>query len=82
MNKNGIRKQRQVTKNNDNLNLDSNNKYTMRKRMKGVKNYSEDSEEEVEEETLKLSKKRKRGVLKIKRGINCSWTEEEVIIKS
>ena len=46
MNKNGIRKQRQVTKNNDNLNLDSNNKYTMRKRMRGVKNYSEDSRQE------------------------------------
>jgi hypothetical protein len=56
-------------------------KYSMRKR-KAAKNYSEEIQDEDEtstEKTMILQRKRKRGGIKIKRGINCSWTEEDVI---
>jgi hypothetical protein len=42
-------------------------------------NYKEDVEVEGED-IIKLQKKRKR-IVKIKRGVNCHWSIEEVIIK-
>lgn len=51
--------------------------YTMRRRNKPIKSYTEeDLFSKDENSPAKLQKKRKRTV-KIKRGVNCSWTEEE-----
>ncbi len=42
--------------------------------------YSIDQDKDlIEENSASLLKKRKRRGMKIKRGINCSWTIEEVI---
>jgi len=82
MNYHGIRNEFNVNSTINETKSDKKNRNSIRNGLrKSIRpKYSDDSEEideEVEPDIPRLNKKRKRGNLKIKRGINCSWTEEE-----